>query len=145
MGMLAVNKRASFDYEILETFSAGIELIGHEVKSAKLGRIDLAGSHAIIRGDEIFLVGTRIHSFQPKNAPLDYDESRTRKLLLKREEIKYLIGKTQSGLTLIPLKAFTHHNILKIELGLGKGKKKHDKRETIKKREVEREMRRVVA
>lgn len=138
----AFNKKATFNYEILETFTAGIALSGYEAKSIKLGRFDLTGSHAIIRGNEAYLVGATIHPFQAKNAPTDYDPTRTRKLLLKRDEIAHLIGKLHEGLTLVPLKSYNKRGFVKIELGLGRGKKTHDKRETIKKREVEREIRR---
>ncbi len=142
MANLAENRKAGFDYEILEKFTAGIELTGHEAKSAKMRRFDLAGSHAIVRDNEIFLVGANIHSFQPTNAPKDYDPQKTRKLLLKREEIKYLLGKTKSGLTIVPLKAYTNRGFIKIEIALAKGRKKHDKRELIKKKETEREIKR---
>ena len=144
MTTLAQNKRAGFDYEILEKFQAGVELTGHEAKSIKMGRFDLAGAHAILRNDEIFLVGANIPSFQPGNAPQNYEPQRTRKLLLKRDEIKYLIGKTQSGLTVVPLRGYTNRGFVKIEIALAKGRKKHDKREVIKKREVKREIRRFV-
>ena len=142
MGTLSENRQSRFDYDIQETYTAGVVLTGHEVKSAKLGRIDLAGARAIIRGGEAYLVGASIHSFQPGNAPEGYDEARTRKLLLSRAEIAYLTGKLQSGLTLVPLEVYTHSALVKVELGLGKARKKRDKREVIKKRETEREMRR---
>lgn len=142
MPELSVNKRALFDYEIAEKFTAGVELTGHEAKSAKSGRMDIAGCHAAVRGNEVFLMGANIQSFQPGNAPAGYDPTRMRKLLLTGKEIKYLIGKLKSGLTLVPLKAFVGRNFIKIELGLGKGRKKADKREVIKKRETEREIRR---
>lgn len=142
--MLAVNKRAAFDYEFFEKFQAGIAFTGHEAKSAKMGRINISGAHAIIRGNEAFLIGAEISPFQPKNAPADYEAGRTRKLLLKKEEIKYLLGKTQSGLTLIPLKIYTERGLVKVELGLGRGRKKHDKREIIKKREAKREIKKFV-
>lgn len=140
MANLAENKRAGFDYEILEKFQAGIELTGHEVKSAKMGHFNLAGAHAIIRNNEIFLVGASIPSFQPGNAPENYDAQRTRKLLLKHEEIKYLLGKIQSGLTLVPLRAYTNRGLIKLEIGLARGRKKHDKRELIKKREFKKSL-----
>lgn len=141
----SVNKKATFDYEILETFVAGIELLGHEAKSVKMGRFDLSGSHAVIRGNEAYLVGSTIHPFQVKNAPDNYDPMRTRRLLLTRKEINYLLGKLNEGLTIVPLKSYNKRGFVKIELGLGRGKKKADKRETIKKREVEREIRRAVS
>ena len=142
MNILATNKRAHFDYQILEKFTAGIELTGHEVKSAKIGHPNVAGAHAIVRDDEAFLVGADIPSFQPNNAPNDYDSLRTRKLLLRRSEIKHIAGKTQSDLTLVPLKLYTERGLIKVEIALAKGRKKHDKRELIKKRETEREIRR---
>lgn len=142
MSELSVNKRALFDYDIAEKFTAGVALTGHEAKSAKLGRMNIAGCHAAVRGNEVYLMGANIQSFQPGNAPAGYDPTRTRKLLMKREEIKYLTGKLQSGLTLVPLKAFVSHNFVKLELGLGRGRKKGDKREVVKKREMERDVRR---
>ncbi|HXF43870.1 MAG TPA: SsrA-binding protein SmpB [Candidatus Paceibacterota bacterium] len=140
MADLSVNRRASFDFEIVEKFSAGIELSGHEVKSAKSGRVNIAGAHAILRDNEIFLVGMEIPSFQPKNTPAGYDPGRTRKLLLKDDEIRFLTGKTQAGLTLVPLRVYTLHGLVKVELGLGQRRKKHDKRELIEKRRISREI-----
>jgi len=139
---LASNRRAMFDYEILERFDAGLVLTGHEAKSAKMGRFDIAGGHAIVRGNEFYLVGATIQSFQPKNAPPSHDPKRTRKFLMKRNELRYLIGKVQSGLTLMPLRAYTHRGFVKLELGLGRGRKKGDKREVIKRRETDREIQR---
>ncbi len=140
---LAINKRANFDYEILEKFAAGIELTGHETKSAKTGHFDLAGAHAIVRNNEIFLMGGKIPSFQPKNAPLDYDPLRTKKLLLKKEEIRYIFNKTKAGLTVVPLRAYTNRGFIKVEIALARGRKAKDKRELIKKREVEREIKKI--
>lgn len=149
MKILAKNKKAYFNYQILETLEAGISLIGQEVKSIKLGRINLAGSYVILRqslkGDrpEVFLVGANIPPYQPKNAPSNYNPERSRKLLLKKSEIKYLIGKVkQKGLTLVPLKVYTKRDKIKLEFGIAKGKKKIDKREAIKKKEIKREMKR---
>ncbi len=136
------NRKARFDYEILEKFEAGIVLSGHEAKSIKTGHVNLAGAHAIVRNWEIFLVGMDVPSFQPKNAPANYDSVRTRKLLLGKKEIAYLLGKTKSGLTLVPLRLYNKGARVKIELGLARGKKQYDKRETIKKRETEREIKR---
>ncbi len=141
MAVLALNKRANFDYDILEKFKAGVELTGHEVKSIKMGRINIAGAHATTRGGELFLIGMEVPSFQSGNAPAGYDPGRTKKLLMNREEINHLIGKTQSGLTLVPLRVYTDRGLVKVELGLGRGRKKRDKRELIKKRETEREIR----
>jgi SsrA-binding protein len=143
---LAENRRARFDYDVLETYEAGIELVGQEVKSAKLGRLNLAGSHALVRGGEAWLLNAQIPAYQPKNAPKDYDPARTRRLLLKREEIKELQGKLTSqraaGTSLIPLRAYLKKGYIKIELGLGRSRKKSDKRDLLKKRAAEREIRR---
>jgi len=137
------NKKAYFNYQVLEKFEAGISLIGQEVKSIKSGRINLAGSYVVLKGSEVFLIGANVPPYQPKNAPPDYNPERSRKLLLKKSEIKYLIGKVkQKGLTLVPLKIYTKRGKIKLEFGTAKGKKKVDKRELIKKREVEREMER---
>ena len=144
MTCIAENKKARFDYEILETFVGGIVLTGHEAKSAKMGRMDLSGSYAILRGGEVYLLNASIHSFQKGNMPKTYEELRTRKLLFSKKEIREMNGKLQSGFSLIPLKAFVSHGFIKIEIAIARGKKKTDKRETIKKREVEREIQRGV-
>jgi len=145
MKPLSENRRAYFDYEILEKFEAGIVLIGQEVKSIRSGHISLAGSYALQRNNELFLINAEVPAWQPKNAPKDYSSKRSRKLLLKKSEIEYLIGKTkQKGLTLVPLKIYTKSGKIKLEFGIGKSKKKSDKRETIKKREFEREKARLL-
>ncbi|OGM90241.1 SsrA-binding protein, partial [Candidatus Wolfebacteria bacterium RBG_13_41_7] len=136
-------KRAYFDHEILETYEAGVELRGFEVKSIKNGRINLAGSYVVFRENQFWLLGADIPAYQPKNAPENYDSKRTRRLLLKKNEIKELIGRTQEkGLTLLPLKVYTKgkSNLIKIEIGLAKSRKKADKRELLKKRDADREM-----
>ncbi len=138
---LAENRRARFDYEILQTYEAGISLTGQEVKSVKGGRMNLSGSYAILRGGEIILLNCQIPAYQPKNAPMDYDSARSRRLLLRREEIRELIGKLKgASVSLIPLSAYLKKNIIKIELGLGKSRKKSDKRELLKKRTILREI-----
>jgi len=143
MKILSENKKAFFNYEILEKFTAGISLIGQEVKSLKTRGINLAGSYVVIKNGEAFWVGAKIPPYQPKNAPSDYNPERSRKLLLKKSEIKYLLGKSkQKNLTLIALKLYTKKGKIKLELGLAKGKKKADKKEKIKKREAERELQR---
>lgn len=151
MRIISENKKAYFNYQILEKFEAGISLIGQEVKSIKTRGVNLAGSYVILKGStkkghpEVFWIGSRIHPYQPKNAPSDYNPERWRKLLLKKSEIKYLIGKSkQRGLTLIPLRVYTKNSKIKLEFALAKGKRKVDKRELIKKREVEREIQRVL-
>ncbi len=143
MKTLSENKKAYFNYLILEKFEAGISLIGQEVKSIKGGRINLAGSYVVLRGEEVYLVGASVPPYQPKNAPADYNPERSRKLLLKKTEIKHLIGKIKErGLTLVPLRVYTKRGKIKLEFGVAKGKKKADKRDLIKKREAERDMKR---
>lgn len=144
MTTLAENKKAYYNYEILEKFEAGISLIGQEVKSIKTRRVNLAGNYIVLKDEEVFWVGANIPPYQPKNAPPDYNPERSRKLLLRKSEIKYLIGKSkQKSLTLIPLKLYTTRSgRIKIEFAVVKGKKRFDKKEQIKKREVEREIER---
>jgi len=145
MKILAENKKAYFNYQIFEKFEAGVSLIGQEVKSLKTRGVNLAGSYVIIRNSEAFWIGAKISPYQPKNAPPDYNPERSRKLLLKKSEIRYLIGKTkQKGLTLIPLRVYTKTGKIKLEFGIAKGLKKFDKRELIKKREIEREIRKAL-
>lgn len=139
MKPLATNKKAHFNYEILEKIEAGIVLTGMETKSVKTGKANLAGSFAIIRDNKVFLVNCSIAPYQPKNINFIYDSDKTRKLLLNKKEIEYLRGKIkQRNLTLIPLRMYNKHGLIKIELGLAKGKKKFDKRESIKKKEIKR-------
>jgi SsrA-binding protein len=143
MKILSENKKAYFKYQILDKFEAGISLIGQEVKSIKSGRINLAGAYVVLRDEEVFLVGAKIPPYQPKNVPADYNPERSIKLLLKKSEIKYLIGKVkQRGLTLVPLRVYTKRGKIKLEFGIAKGRKKVDKRELIKKKETEREIKR---
>ena len=142
---LSVNRRVRFDYEILETIEVGIALLGFEVKAVKSGRMSLVGAFVVIRGDEAWLLNATISPYQPKNTPLDYDPTRSRRLLLHKREIKELIGKTsQKGLTIVPLKAYTKRSRIKLLIGLARSKKKSDKREVIKKREASREIRRTL-
>lgn len=137
--ILAENRRAKFDYEILDTLVAGAELLGFEVKSAKAGRMSLVGSYAIIRGGEAWLVNAQIPPYQQNNTPPDYEPTRPRRLLLRREEISELAGKTKDkGIVLVPLSAFLHKNFIKIKLGICRSKKKHDKREALKKKDMAR-------
>jgi len=145
MKVIAENKKAYFNYQILEKFEAGIALIGQEVKSIRLGRINLAGSYVVLRDGEIYLVGANIPPYQPKNAPKNYNSKRSRKLLLRKVEIKSLIGKSkQKGLTMIPLMVYTKNHKIKLEFGLARGKKRFDKREAIKRREIQRKIRRIL-
>ncbi len=140
MKVLSENKKVRFDYKILESFEAGVVLIGQEVKSIKLGRISLKGAYVVMRNNELFLIGASVPAYQPKNASKDYDEQRSRKLLLTKPEIKTLIGKSKvKGLTLVPIKVYTKGGKIKVEFAVVKGRKKQDKRELIKKRDFKRE------
>lgn len=143
MSALADNRKARFDYEILKTFSAGLELIGAEVKAIRAGKINLRGSFIAVRGGEAYLVGADIPPYQPKNAPPEYDATRPRKLLLTPQEIAEL-GEAESvkGLTIVPLSVYNKGRFLKLDLAIARGKKKFDKREAIKKRDVDREIKR---
>ena len=144
MKTVSENRRARFDYGIEETFEAGVELLGTEVKSIKEGRINLAGSYVVIRKNEAWLLNTDVPPYQPKNAPPDYDPKRSRRLLFRHEEIKRFEGKLhEKGLALLPLRVYLKNGLVKIEVGLGKSRKKADKREVIKKRSSEREMQRL--
>jgi len=145
MKTVAKNKRAYFDYEILDTYEAGIVLLGPEVKSAKLGNVSLKESHAVVTNGEIFLLNAHITPYKMAgNTP--HDPTRSRKLLLKSNEIQHLIGKIkEKGLSLIPIKMYVKRGLVKVELGLGRGKKKYEKREKIKQKDInhdiERELR----
>lgn len=146
MAVFAINKRASFDYEILETLEAGLKLKGYEVKSIAAGRANLSGAHAVLKGNEVWLLNLDIPPYQPGNTPEAYDSKRTRKLLLNRAEINQLIGRTkEKGLTLVPLKLYNKNGRIKVEIGLARSKKKGDKREAIKKRDTEREIRKSIS
>jgi SsrA-binding protein len=138
--MKVTNKKAYFDYQITETFEAGINLYGSEVKAVRIGRADLTGSFVRIIGSEVYLVNANIFPYQSGQVE-DYDERRTRKLLLHRKEIISLKSKTDgANLALVPVSLYFKHGFLKLEIGLGKGKKKYEKRETIKKRDVQRNL-----
>jgi len=141
MKTLSENKKAYYNYEILEGFEAGLVLTGQEVKSIKSGRINLAGSYVVLKDGEAFLLNANVPAYQPKNAPQNYDANRLRKLLLNRSEIKYLIGKSQQkGLTLLPLRVYTKRNRIKLEFGLARGRKRASKKELLKKRDIDREI-----
>jgi len=142
--IIATNRKAGRDYEILETFEAGIELKGSEVKSARDGRVNLSDSFARIEGKEVILYNTHISPYAQASY-LNVDPIRTRRLLLHKKQIRKLTGQlTQKGLTLIPLKAyFNERGFVKLELAVCKGKRLYDKRETIKRRELDLAMRRI--
>ena len=141
MANYAENRRAKFDYEILEKYEAGIELLGVEVKSVRGGQMSLEGAFVIVRGGEVFLINANIPPYQPKNAPTDFDPLRNRKLILTRKEITELAGSEKNkSLTIVPLLVYNKGKKIKAEIALVRGKKKYDKRETIKRRETEREI-----
>lgn len=143
MSALIENKKAFFNYEILEKFEAGLSLRGFEVKSLRNKQGSILGSRVIIRGGEAFVVGMEIPPYQPANMPKEYEPQRTRKLLLKKNEIKYLLGKGEErGLTIVPIRVYNKGRVIKMEIGIARGKKKYDKRETIKKRESKRKIER---
>ncbi len=144
MTTMLENKRAFFDHEILEKIQAGIELNGQEVKSLRVKKGVLDGARIIIRGNEAYVINMEIPAHQPKNAK-EYDDRRTRRLLLSKDEISHLTGiSSKKGLTIIPIAVYNSGRFIKMTIALARGKKKFDKRETIKKRETEREIRRTL-
>lgn len=133
------NRQARYNYDILESFEAGIDLLGPEVKSVREGKISLNEAFVHIRNGEAYLVNAHIHPYQTTKE--DLPPTRSRKLLLRKKEITSLASKTQTmGLTLVPLKLYNKGNIFKLEIGIGKGKKKWDKREALKKKTIDREV-----
>ncbi len=143
MKALVSNKKARFDFELLETFEAGISLLGTEVKSVRSNQGRLEGGHVIVRGDEAFLVNISIPAYQKANSPKDYDPERPRKLLLTQKEIRHLEEKSEKqGLTLVPIKWYNKNNRLKLEIAVARGKKKADKRQSIKERDTKRDIER---
>ena len=146
MPILAINKKARYDYEILETFSAGLVLIGPEVKSAKLGQVSLKGAYVVPKRTKsslpsFELLGATISPYKYARND-EYKTDRSRALLLTKKELKYLLGKSEEkGLTLVPLKIYTKNALVKLDFALARGKKKHDKREAIKNRDIDRRMR----
>ena len=140
---IARNKRARFDYLLLETFEAGIVLRGTEVKSLRDGKANISDAYGIVRDGEIFLLNAHIQPYESRGYA-DHEPTASRKLLLHRKEIRRLIGAVErQGLTLIPLELYFKNGVAKLALALAKGKKLHDKRDTERKRDAEREMARV--
>lgn len=141
MTALVRNKKAGFNYEIVERYEAGIELFGFEVKALKKGTGSLEGSFVILKNGELFLKNSYIPPYQEKNTPDSYDPYRMRKLLMKKSEIeKVAEDKKGQGLTIIPISWYNKNNKIKLGVALARGKKKYDKRETIKKRDQERDL-----
>jgi len=148
MPTLAINKRAYFDYIIGDKYEAGLVLLGHEVKSVKSGHISLKGSYITLKASRngglpgLYLINAHIPLYKFASNVKNYEPTRSRQILLNKKEISHLVGKKQeSGLTLVPLKLYTKHSFVKLEFGVGRGKKKTDKREAIKKRETDRSIR----
>ncbi|SRR6056297_18513 len=148
MTVLARNKRAYFDYEVLEKHEAGLKLLGHEVKAVKNSQVSLKGSHVTLKNrgknmlPEVYLVNAHISLYKSAGDIKDHDPTRPRKLLLNKKEVQYLIGKRQEkGLTLVPLKLYTKHSLIKLEFAVAKGKRKVDKREDIKRKDLDRQKR----
>jgi len=142
---VATNRRARHDFAIEETFEAGMVLTGPEVKSLRAGRASLADAFARVRGEEVWVENLHIPPYEMADHRGGYDPTRSRKLLLHRREIERLIGKTaERGLTLIPIKIYFTHGLAKMELGLGRGRRKFEKREAIAEREHRREIERAV-
>lgn len=143
MPTLTTNKKALHSYQVLEKFEAGVVLAGPEVKATKTGQINLTGSYiSIDNKSQAWLVGTHISQYKPaKAAQIDYQPNRNRRILLKKQEINYLLGKTRErGLTIMPISVYTKGSLIKLEIGLVRGKKQYDKRQTLKKREIDREI-----
>lgn len=144
---MILNKRAKYDYEILETYEGGLLLKGFEVKAIREGKMRLEGSYITLKSGqksaEVYLINSHVSPYQPLNTPKDYDPERSRKVLLHKKEIRTLIGKIkQKSLTLIPVCVYNERKKIKLEFALAKGKRQIDKRETIRKRDIEREIRR---
>lgn len=134
------NRKAKYDYDILETYEAGIVLKGTEIKSIRKGAANLKDSYALIRNGEIYIIGMHISKYEEGNI-FNHDETRTRKLLLHKKEIKKIKGNVEKeGMTIIPIKLYFKKNKVKILLAVAKGKKNYDKRESIKKKDIERQM-----
>ena len=143
-----LNKQAGFNYEILDKLEVGLVLTGSEVKSIRNGQISLKSAYIGIVYNpkpELFLIKASISAYKKASSKLNYDPERPRKLLLNKSELKSLVGKLeQKGLTIIPLKVYTSRNLVKLEIALAKGKKMYEKKEQIKKRDVDREIRRIL-
>ncbi|MDX9913018.1 MAG: SsrA-binding protein SmpB [Candidatus Moranbacteria bacterium] len=145
MTTIAVNKRASFDYALTDKYEAGLVLTGAEVKSIKTGHLSLKGSFVTFKGTELYLTNADIPFYKFAGLATNYDPRRSRKLLVKKSEIKALLGKVKvKGLTLVPIRVYTKKRLIKLEFGVGRGKKEYDKREDIKKRDSDKKMKRLI-
>ena len=141
MQTLIENRKATFNYTFVEQFNAGIELLGFEVKSLRKKQGSLEGSYIIMRGGEAYLIGAHIPPYQVGNTPKEYDERRNRRLLLTKKEIIHLtVIEGKKGLTIVPISVYNKGSKLKVDVAIAKGKKKFDKRETLKKHDTMRDM-----
>jgi SsrA-binding protein len=139
------NRKARYLYDILETYEAGVQLTGTEVKSIRAGKTNMQDGYALIRNGEAWLLNVHISPYTSSSQYFNHDPRRTRKLLLHRQEIRKLIGKVeQQGLTLVPLKMYLKRGLVKVSIGLAKGKKLHDKREDLKRRQDQRDIQRAM-
>ena len=137
---IAENRRALYDYHIEERFEAGMVLAGWEIKAIRAGQVQLTDGYVLIRDGELFLIGCRINALRSASTHISPEADRTKKLLMHKEEIKRLVGKVeQKGFTLVPLNLHYKGGIVKAEIALAKGKAQHDKRETEKKKDWDRE------
>jgi SsrA-binding protein len=143
--LISDNRQARFQYEILETYEAGLELKGTEVKSIRQGKVNLTDGFALIRNEEAWLYNVHISPHQTTGLVFNHDPRRTRKLLLHADEIRKLIGQVeQKGLTLVPLKLYLKRGWVKVTIGLARGKKLYDKREDLKRKQEKREIERAI-
>ena len=142
---LIEHKKARLNFEILEEFEAGIELLGHEVKSLRGKHGKLEGSHIIVRGSEAYVIGMSIPPYQPSNTPKDYDPERSRRLLLTKKELTQLSeAESQKGLTIVPISVYNKGQKLKVRVAIARGRKKYDKRDVLKKKDAKRDIERTL-
>lgn len=145
MTTYVTNRKAKFDFEFLDTFEAGLVLFGHEAKAVRNGKAKLDGGYVVVRGSEAYLVNASISPYQVANTPKDYDPERPRKLLLSKKQLAILeAGSETQGLTIVPIRLYNNNRKLKVEIALARGKKKYDKRETMKKRDTKRSIDRIL-
>lgn len=145
MTVLVENRKAHFNFAFLEEYEAGIELLGHEVKAIRAGRLSLDGAYVTIRGNEAYLVNATCTPLQQKNIKGEYDPARPRRLLLSKQEIAHLAGQEATkGLTIVPISVYSKKRYIKIRIAIARGKKEFDKRDTIKKREADRDIQRTL-
>lgn len=140
---LVFNKRAKFDYEVVEVFEAGIVLLGFEVKSLRLGKASLASSFVLIKHNEAYLVGAKISPYQSANTPKNYLPERDRKLILKKKEIIYLSARKNEGLVIVPLSIYVKNNLIKVKIALARSLKKYHKKQKLIERQMKREIERI--